>query len=77
MADVEEVVEPTRRTTFLCAIAQTQSAIKISGKGEGGLVTFDVPEIMMPQFLPLTTMREVPLRVTVEVAEDYENNLDE
>lgn len=56
--------------TFLAYIPALQSAIQIHGGGDGMRLRLDVPEVEVPNALPLVTMRECVLRVTVEVDDD-------
>jgi hypothetical protein len=53
-------------TTFLASFPAIQSAIKISGSGDGIRVQLDIPESEVPNALPLLGWREMALRVTVE-----------
>ena len=55
------------KTSFLAYLPPIQSAIKISGNGDGARVQFDIPETSMAGFVPLMMMRERQLLVTVEV----------
>jgi hypothetical protein len=52
--------------TFLASMPPIQSAVKISGGGDGMRVQFDVPETEMGNAVELLAMRGVVLRVTVE-----------
>lgn len=56
--------------TFLAYIPALQSAIQIHGGGDGMRLRLDVPEVEVPNALPLVAMRECVLRVTVEREED-------
>ena len=59
--------------TFLAAIADTTTAIKVAGgNGEGGKLTLDVSGDDLPSLLKLVLYRGKVLRVTVEVADGNE-----
>lgn len=53
--------------TFLASFPPIQSAIKITGDGNGGRIQLDVPESEMAALVRLLLMRECVLRVTVHV----------
>lgn len=56
----------TVRIEFLATFPPIQSAIKITGNGDGMRIQFDIPEDQMPQAVKLLAMREMILRVSVE-----------
>lgn len=60
-------MEPVR---FLGVIKDSVSAIKIDGGGNGGEVVIQAPELSLPEFLKLSLMRKMVLKITVEVTED-------
>ena len=55
---------------FYAYLPPIQSAIKITGNGDGARVQFDIPEVGMAGFLPVLGMRNQKLLVTVEVVEE-------
>jgi hypothetical protein len=55
--------------TFLATFPQIGTAIKIHGQ-DGMRIQFDVPETEIGNAIPLLAMRNVVLRVTVEMVED-------
>ena len=56
--------------TFRAYFPSIQSAIKVSGNGDGIRIILDIPETEMAQAVQLIAMRECVLKVTVEVADD-------
>jgi len=60
------------RVTFLASFPPIQSAIKITGNGDGMRIQLDIPESEMGNAARLLLWRGVALRVTVEVAPEYE-----
>lgn len=54
------------KVQFKGSIAPVKTAIKISGNGDGGQVTIDIPESEMAELLKLSTLRQVVLIVTLE-----------
>jgi hypothetical protein len=60
----------TEKTSFYAYLPPIQSAIKITGNGDGARVQFDVPEISMASFIPVMGMRGRKLQVTVEVIDE-------
>lgn len=54
--------------TFLASLPPIQSAVKVSGNGDGMRIQLDIPETEMANAVELLTMRNVVLKVTVEVA---------
>jgi hypothetical protein len=54
---------------FVAAFPSIQSAIKITGDGNGMRIQLDIPETEMGQAARLLLMREKVLKVTVELAE--------
>ena len=55
------------KTSFNASLPPIQSAIKITGNGDGARVQFDIPETSMPGFIPVLGMREQRLLITIEV----------
>lgn len=53
--------------TFLASFPAIQSAVKVSGNGEGLRLTLDVPESEMANAIGLLAMRDKVLKVTVEL----------
>lgn len=58
------------RVTFLASFPPIQSAIKISGTGDGMRIQLDVPETQMGRAIGLLKWRETVLRVTVELSDE-------
>jgi len=56
--------------TFLAAFPSIQSAIKITGAGDGMRIQLDVPESQMGNAIELLAWRQRVLKVTVEVEQD-------
>lgn len=56
-----------RQVSFLASLPPIQSAVKVSGNGDGMRVQIDVPESEMPNAIDLLAWRGKVLRVTVEV----------
>jgi hypothetical protein len=54
---------------FVAAFPSIQTAIKITGDGNGMRIQLDIPETEMGQAARLLLMREKVLKVTVELAE--------
>jgi hypothetical protein len=54
------------KVTFSCSFPPIQSAIKISGNGDGMRIMIDIPESEMGEAVKLMLYRQVPLKVTVE-----------
>lgn len=52
--------------TFIASIAPLQSAIQITGDGNGVRVKLDIPETEMLNALSLLAMRETSFKVTIE-----------
>lgn len=61
------------KAIFLAYLPPIQSAIKISGNGDGARVQFDIPETSMAGFIAVMGMRECQLQITVEVIEKAES----
>jgi hypothetical protein len=55
---------------FLASFPSIQTAIKITGNGDGMRIQLDIPETEMGQAARLILMRECILRITVEVVEN-------
>jgi hypothetical protein len=60
----------TNKTSFYAYLPPIQSAIKITGNGDGARIQFDVAEISMAGFIPVLGMRNQKLLVTVETIDD-------
>ena len=58
------------KVTFLAAFPSIQSAIKITGAGDGMRIQLDVPESQMGNAIELLAWRQRVLKVTVEVEQD-------
>lgn len=58
---------PKSQVTFLGSIADTSTAIKVSGAREGLRLTLDIPETDIDAYLPLVALRGYPLRITIEI----------
>lgn len=61
---------PATPVTFVCSMPPIQSAIKVSGMGDGMRVQFDIPESEMASAVLLLGMRDKVLKVSVEVVKD-------
>ena len=55
-----------KSATFLASFPPIQSAIKITGDGNGMRVQLDIPETQMGEGVKLLAWRQKVLRVTVE-----------
>jgi hypothetical protein len=55
--------------TFKASMPPIQSAVKISGNGDGMRIQLDIPETEMGNAVQLLAMREKVLKVTIEVEE--------
>jgi hypothetical protein len=55
--------------TFLASLPPIQSAVSISGTGEGARVKIDIPESHLPQAMKLMLLRGSCFEVTVRVIE--------
>lgn len=53
--------------TFKASMPPIQSAVKISGNGDGMRIQLDIPEAEMVNAVRLLAMREKVLKVTIEV----------
>ena len=62
----EERLEPT---TFIASFPPIQSAIKITGGGDGMRIQLDISETEMPKAMKLLLWRQMPLKITVEPQE--------
>ena len=60
----------TDKTQFYAYLPPIQTAIKITGNGDGARVQFDIPEIGMVGFIPVLGMRNQKLLVTIETIDD-------
>jgi len=58
------------KVTFLAAFPSIQSAIKITGAGDGMRIQLDIPESQMGNAIELLAWRQRVLKVTVEVEQD-------
>jgi hypothetical protein len=59
---------------FLASFPPIQSAIKITGNGDGMRIQLDIPETEMGAAARLLLMREKALKVAVELAETPKTN---
>jgi len=59
------------KVTFLAAFPPIQSAIKITGAGDGMRIQLDVPESEMGNAIELLAWRQRVLKVTVELEDGY------
>jgi len=64
--DTKKVKVDKEVVTFLCSMPSIQSAIRISGTGDGMRIQLDIPETEMPNAVRLIAWRERVLRVTVQ-----------
>jgi hypothetical protein len=55
------------KVTFLAAFPPIQSAIKITGAGDGMRIQLDIPESEMGNAIELLAWRQRVLKVTVEL----------
>jgi len=55
------------KVTFLAAFPSIQSAIKITGAGDGMRIQLDIPESEMANAIELLAWRQRILKVTVEL----------
>jgi hypothetical protein len=60
----------TDKTQFYAYLPPIQTAIKITGNGDGARVQFDIPEMGMAGFIPVLGMRNQKLLITVETVDD-------
>ena len=58
------------KTQFYAFLPPIQTAIKITGNGDGARVQFDIPETGMAGFIPVLGMRNHKLLVTIETIDD-------
>ena len=58
------------KVTFLAAFPSIQSAIKITGAGDGMRIQLDIPESQMGNAIELLAWRQRVLKVTVELESD-------
>lgn len=58
------------KITFLASLPPIQSAISVSGSGDGLRVKLDIPESELPEATKLMLLRGKSFRVTVEVEEE-------
>ena len=56
--------------TFLASFPPIQTAIKITGNGDGMRIQLDIPETEMGEAVKLLAWRQTVLRVTVEPESD-------
>jgi hypothetical protein len=59
-----------KRVSFLAAFPPIQSAIKITGDGNGMRIQFDIPETQMAEAVKLLAWRRRVVRVTVELGQE-------
>lgn len=55
----------TASTTFLASFPAIQSAIKISGNGDGMRIQIDVPESEMAEAVKVLAWRECAIKITI------------
>ena len=60
----------SEKTQFYAYLPPIQTAIKITGNGDGARVQLDIPEIGMAGFLPVLGMRNQKLLITVESVDE-------
>lgn len=60
--------------SFIASIAPLQSAIQITGDGNGVRLKLDIPETELLQSLSLLAMRQTAFRVTIEPIENDGTN---
>lgn len=58
------------KAQFYAYLPPIQTAIKITGNGDGARIQLDIAEISMADFIPVLGMRNQKLLVTVEVISD-------
>lgn len=58
------------KVTFLAAFPSIQSAIKITGGGDGMRIQLDIPENQMGNAIELLAWRQRVLKVTVELEDE-------
>lgn len=56
--------------SFLAIIAPSTSALKVSGNGNGGTLLLAFDDTALPEVLKASLLREMLLRVTIEVEDD-------
>ena len=59
------------KVTFLAAFPPIQSAIKITGAGDGMRIQLDIPESEMANAIELLAWRQRVLKVTVELEDGH------
>lgn len=62
----EEDQEKLKAVTFNASFPDIQSAIKITGGGDGMRIQFDIPESDLQKALAVVNWRRLPLQVTVK-----------
>ena len=62
----EEDQEKLKSVTFNASFPDIQSAIKITGGGDGMRIQFDIPESDLQKALAMMNWRRLPLQVTVK-----------
>jgi hypothetical protein len=60
------------KATFYASLPPIQSAIKITGNGDGARIQLDIAEVSMAGFIPVLGMRGCGLRVTIEQLSEQE-----
>lgn len=58
------------KTSFYAYLPPIQTAIKITGNGDGARMQLEIPEIGMAGFLPVLGMRGCKLQVTIEIVDE-------
>lgn len=59
--------------TFHASFPAIQSAIKVTGTGDGMRIQFDIPESEMPAALGLLAFRQMMMRITVDPVSERQN----
>lgn len=62
----KEDQDKLRSVTFNASFPDIQSAIKITGGGDGMRIQFDIPESDLQKALPMMNWRRLPLQITVK-----------
>ena len=59
------------KVTFLAAFPPIQSAIKVTGAGDGMRIQLDIPESEMANAIELLAWRQRVLKVTIELEDGH------
>lgn len=65
-----KVAMETRQVTFRAVLPNVQSAISISGNGDGARVKLDIPQEDLAQAITLALFQGQLLKVTIESVEE-------